>query len=163
MSLFADPYSAEKSHTLALPLDIALQHITPKPTFANPIHPFVEIPQLYASLHPDIPFELLTSLHLDGVNDLVTDNNITSLKYATNLTVLRMNCCRRVSDSGIRLLGAALELPGRLGGGEGRGMWRLRAWYLYKCRNIGDKSMSVFARWPGLLLLGEYQTSILYR
>ncbi|RXK37455.1 hypothetical protein M231_05278 [Tremella mesenterica] len=53
---------------------------------------------------------------------------------------------------------------GRRNGGtregiKGRGMWKLRAWYLPGCKGISDKSMKVFARWPGLVLLDVRDTS----
>jgi hypothetical protein len=163
LSLLTDPEEAAEDHSLALPIDITMQHLTPKPTFANPLHPFIEIPKLYAQLQPATRYQLITILHLDGVNDQVNDQNIISLKYATHLTVLRMIACRRVSDSGVRLLAAALELPGREGAETGRGMWRLRAWDLQGCKGVGDKSMPLLARWPGLLLLGAYPIITLRR
>lgn len=98
---------------------------------------------------------LLTTLTLDGIDGAVSDLTVTALKWCTHLTALWMKGCQ-VTDAGIRLLASALELPGEgTWEHEGRGMWRLRAWFLKGCTGISDRSMQAFARWPALVVLGK--------
>jgi hypothetical protein len=59
-----------------------------------------------------------------------------------------------ITDYGITLLASALELPGL------KGMCRLRAWSLLRCKGITDKSMKIFAKFPGLIMLGMSPSSI---
>jgi hypothetical protein len=150
LSTLLDPSNAEEDHSLALVTDVTLAHIKPNPLFQYPDHPLVQLPKLYNALHADAPLQLLTTLTIEG--ESVKDDAIQRLRYATHLTVLWMKGCG-VTDNGIRLLGSSLLLEGDEE--ENRGMWRLRAWYLPGCRGVGDRSMKVFARFPGLVTLGE--------
>ena len=100
---------------------------------------------------------MLTTLTLDGVDNVVTDSTVLALKWCTHLTALWMKGCQ-VSDAGVRLLASSLHLPGNARSvDEGRGMWRLRAWSLRGCMGLTDRSMRSFARWPGIVLLGDFR------
>ncbi|WVF65477.1 hypothetical protein IAT40_000205 [Kwoniella sp. CBS 6097] len=169
-----------KDFTLGVSNASVLGHLTPNPLLKHPDHPLVELPRLYQSLHPSLrcSVSLLTTLTLDGMDGVVNDQNIQSLRYCTHLTVLWMKGCR-ITDSGIRLLTSSLELPGlneptttsTEGIGEkrtatadeeikdGRGLWRLRAWSVSGCKGVGDRSMNRFARLPGLVMLDIRDTS----
>jgi hypothetical protein len=149
MSALLDPGELS-SFTLALPTNITLAHLVPNPILAEPEHPMLSLPKLYSSVRRDISF--LTTLFLNGETDTITDDTIMPLKWCTHLTVLWTRNSR-VTDAGVKLQASALELESH------RGMSRLRAWYLSGCKGISDRSMRSFARWPGLLLLGQRMTS----
>ncbi|WVR09013.1 hypothetical protein IAU60_006073 [Kwoniella sp. DSM 27419] len=143
---------------ISLPTATVLHHLAPNPLLEYPEHPLVELPKLYSTLHAVSPISLLTSLTLDGMDGVVNDYAIISLKWCTHLTALWMKGCR-VTDEGIRLLASALELPGEKPSVEGKGMWRLRSWSVAGCKGISDRSAKVFARWPGLVMLDIRDTS----
>ena len=153
-SVLADPEGTEQDMTLGLHPTTLLRQLPPNQALNPPDHPFIQLPKLYASLQPDSAFTLMTTLKLDGAATHVRDDNIMTLRYATNLTVLSIKGCDEVSDSAVRLLSSALILPGERGG-DGAGMWRLRAWFMHGCTKITDKSMRALARWPGLVALGK--------
>ena len=153
-SVLADPAGTERDLILGLYPQTTLRQLVPNPALDPPDHPFIHLPKLYATLQPESPFRLLTTISFDGASLYVADDTIMSLRYATNLTVLSMRDCKGVTDTAVRLLSSALILPGDRGG-DGQGMWRLRAWFLKGCTGIGDKSMRALARWPGLVALGE--------
>ncbi|OXG84558.1 hypothetical protein C345_04072 [Cryptococcus neoformans A2-102-5] len=146
------------SFTLALPPIPTLAHLPPNPRTPNVQHPLNYLPSLFASSLLNPTTSLLTSLTLNGMDGTVNDQNVQALRYCTHLDVLWMKGCR-ITDNGIRLLGSALELPGQKDLREGRGLWRLRAWFLGGCRNVSDRSAKVFARWPGLVALDLRNTS----
>ncbi|WVN87978.1 uncharacterized protein L203_103175 [Cryptococcus depauperatus CBS 7841] len=146
------------SFTLALPLASILWHLGFKSRMPALQHPLNELPALFKSSPFSQTTSLLTSLTLNGGTELIDDQNIQTLKYCTHLTVLRMNDCS-ITDDGIRLLRSALELPGLGNPSEGKGMWRLNAWYLRGCKGVSDKSAKVLARWPGLVAIDVRGTS----
>ncbi|KAE8543673.1 hypothetical protein D1P53_000389 [Cryptococcus gattii VGV] len=117
------------SFTLALPPISTLAHLKPNPHTPNVQHPLNYLPSLFASSLLNPTTSLLTSLTLDGMDRAVNDQNIQALRYCTHLDVLWIKGCR-ITDNGIRLLGSALDLPGQKDSKEGRGLWRLRAWFL---------------------------------
>ncbi|KIR28535.1 hypothetical protein I309_02459 [Cryptococcus deuterogattii LA55] len=117
------------SFTLALPPLSTLAHLKPNPHTPNVQHPLNYLPSLFASSLLNHTTSLLTSLTLDSMDRAVNDQNIQALRYCTHLDVLWMKGCR-ITDNGIRLLGSALDLPGQKDLKEGRGLWRLRAWFL---------------------------------
>ncbi|KIR52128.1 hypothetical protein I315_05421 [Cryptococcus gattii Ru294] len=117
------------SFTLALPPISTLAHLKPNPHKPNAQHPLNYLPSLFASSLLNPTTSLLTSLTLDGMDRAVNDQNIQALRYCTHLDVLWMKGCR-ITDNGIRLFGSALDLPGQKDLKEGRGLWRLRAWFL---------------------------------
>lgn len=154
----ADPGGAVQFnpvHTIALPPDATLAHLKPSRDRVgiDKHHPLVLAPQLFNRLHQD-KYTFLTSLKLDGVNDKISDSSIQSLRYATHLTALWMRGCRFITDDGIRMLAMSLELPDGIH--DGKGIWRLRAWWLKGSGLVTDKSMKSFIKWPGLALLGGY-------
>ncbi|KAK8844018.1 hypothetical protein IAR55_006811 [Kwoniella newhampshirensis] len=154
----SDPEDAEPSFNLAVPMSSTLPHLAPNSMSRYPEHPFVELPKLYASLQPSTLISLLTTLSLDGMDEIVNDQNVLTLKWCTHLTALWMKGSR-VTDAAIRLLASALELPGEEDPKQGRGMWRLRMWSLAGCMSVSDRSMKSIARWPGLVMLDVRDTS----
>jgi hypothetical protein len=177
-SLRDEEIDTAMDHTIALPQYNTLHFLAPnlaqeEMQYQN--HPFNFIPKLYthpalsALRHGGPSLELLTTLILGNNDGSLTDANMINLKWCQHLTALWIKGNDKISDGSIRLLASSLELPGpadedgdgEIGsraavfGGPGRGMCRLRAWYLTGCKNITDKSMSAFAKWPGLALLGE--------
>ncbi|WRT69123.1 uncharacterized protein IL334_006107 [Kwoniella shivajii] len=161
LSALLDPEGTRNDFTLSLNELTTLQFLTPNNLLKYAEHPLIELPKLYQSINLNCGISLLTTLTLDGMDGLVNDTNIQSLKWCTNLTVLWMKGCR-ITDTGIRLLTSSLKLPGSSFEGDdnvGRGLWRLRAWSLGGCRGITDKSMMIFARYPGLVLLDVRDTS----
>ncbi|OCF79146.1 hypothetical protein I204_01093 [Kwoniella mangroviensis CBS 8886] len=157
LSALLDPESTD-DFQLALPQDSMLQYLTPNNLSKYPQHPLVELPTLYKTLSPHSSVSLLTTLTLDGMDGVVTDQNIQSLKYCTNLTGLWMKACK-VTDTGIKLLTSSLQLPGDMGDESGRGLWKLRNWSLGGCRGVSDRSMKSFPRYPGLVMLDIRDTS----
>ncbi|WVQ81296.1 hypothetical protein IAT38_003419 [Cryptococcus sp. DSM 104549] len=145
---------------LALPQGGVLARLPPNPAFPSSPHPLIELPQLFlrAPAPTAMGFTLLTSLTLDGTDGSVNDTSIQSLKWCTHLAALWTTGCK-LSDAGVKLLASALELPDRARGEEGRGLWRLRAWFLGGCKRVSDRSAKSFARWPGLVLLDLRDTS----
>lgn len=133
-------------HTLGLPSNHLLQHMYQ--------HPLATLPTLQPSLNLDSAtldnpnFSFLTTLRLDTLDGPIDDRNIQSLKWCTHLTALWMNGTS-VTDYGITLLASALELPAE------KGMRRLRAWSVARCKGISDRSMKSFAKYPGLVMLGK--------
>ena len=155
-------------HVIALHQCSTLFYLATNIHLAEPEHPFVSLPKLYKQLHHHAwggpPLSFLTTLTLEPVDGAVTDETILNLRWCTHLTLLWMKGCN-VTDGGVRLLASSLELPGiegttgdgdneMTGAGRGRGMWRLRAWFLPGCKGVTDRSMRSFARWPGLVVLG---------
>ncbi|WWC98044.1 hypothetical protein V866_004933 [Kwoniella sp. B9012] len=157
LSALLDPQSTDNVQ-LALPQDSILQYLTPNDLSKYPQHPLVELPSLYTTINPHPSVSLLTTLTLDGMDGVVTDQNIQSLKYCTNLTGLWMKACK-VTDTGIKLLTSSLQLPGDKDDEAGRGLWKLRNWSLGGCRGVSDRSMKSFARYPGLVMLDIRDTS----
>ncbi|WVW79419.1 hypothetical protein I302_101388 [Kwoniella bestiolae CBS 10118] len=157
LSALLDPESTG-DFQLSLPQESVLQYLTPNNLSKYPLHPLVELPILYRTLNPNAGVSLLTTLTLDGMDGIVTDQNIQALKYCTSLTGLWMKACK-VSDNGVRLLTSSLLLPGERGDKEGRGLWRLRSWSLGGCRGVSDRSMRSFGRYPGLVMLDVRDTS----
>ncbi|GMK55628.1 hypothetical protein CspeluHIS016_0206840 [Cutaneotrichosporon spelunceum] len=140
------------SHTIALPPANTVHNLgTSRTRLEDRNHPLVEIPRIFKELHPD-KFALLTTLTLDNTVD---DAGLQALRWADHLTVLWIRK-GMISDDGIRMLAASLELPNWE---DGRGCWRLRALYLPGCRLVGDRSMKALARWPGLSVLDVRDTS----
>ena len=90
---------------------------------------------------------------MDASEGVINDRNIQSLKWCTHLTALWM-LGTSVTDYGITLLASALELPG------GKGMCRLRAWSVARSKGVTDKSMKAFAKFPGLVMLGNFPHSV---
>lgn len=154
----ADPEGvrdSSPSHTLALPpLYSLLQMPRNQLLVGDEDYPLTAVPKLYAALHPTPRLGLLTTLTLTGMDGIVNDATVQNLKWLTHLSVLWMRGCTRVTDEGIKQLTWSLVLPGVGDENEGRGMWRLRAWYLPGCTAVSDKAMASFAKWPGLSLLG---------
>ncbi|WWD21327.1 hypothetical protein CI109_105811 [Kwoniella shandongensis] len=157
-SALSDPEETNSTFDLAISMWSILAHLAPNPISKHPEHPFVELPKLYATLQPSSPISFLTTLSLDGMDEVVNDQNVLALRWCTHLTALWMKGAR-VSDASIRLLASALELPGDEDPKEGRGMWRLRAWSLNGCKGVSDRSMKSLARWPGLVMLDVRETS----
>lgn len=124
-------------HTLGLPSAHLLRHMYE--------HPLTVLPTLPGH---SSQYRFLTTLRLDVSDGMIDDSNIVNLKWCTHLTALWTTSCS-ITDYGIALLASALELPGR------KGMCRLRAWSLARCRGITDKSMRSLARFPGLVMLGQ--------
>lgn len=162
-----DPEGCTPHHTLDIPTPNLLHHLPYDADRPQPDHPFVAIPKLYAEIQSyghgsSSRYSLLTTLVLDGSDTVIDDNAIMALRWCTHLSVLWTTKCD-ITDAGIRLLTSALELPGPAGEGrsspesqgKGKGMWRLRGWFLTGCRGVSDRSMRSFARWPGLNVLGE--------
>jgi hypothetical protein len=121
-----------------------------------PGHPVTLLPTIALDIGKDLgglsgitTFRFLTTISLDVSDGQIDDRSIQSLRWCTHLTGLWMQGCS-VSDYGITLLASALELPGL------KGMCRLRAWSLIRCKGITDKSMKAFAKFPGLIMLGMY-------
>ncbi|BEJ15838.1 hypothetical protein CspHIS471_0504430 [Cutaneotrichosporon sp. HIS471] len=140
------------SHTIALPAANTVHNLATSTTrLEDREHPLLEIPRIFKELNPD-KFRLLTTLTLDYSVD---DAGLQALRWADHLTVLWIRQ-GVISDDGIRMLAASLELPDW---GEGRGCWRLRALYLPGCRRVGDRSMKSLARWPGLSVIDVRDTS----
>lgn len=146
------------THTIALPTEATLAHLPLSNTRTEDReHPLVELPKMFRAVNEG-RFAFMTTLTLDGA--AVDDRSVQALRWCTHLTALWMRN-GRVSDDGVRMLSMALELPGNTeegvegGGGEGKGMWRLRALYLSGNHGVGDRSMRAFARWPGLSVLGK--------
>ncbi|WOO84886.1 uncharacterized protein LOC62_06G008397 [Vanrija pseudolonga] len=160
----ADPEGARDaapSHTLALPpLYSLLQMPRNELLVGDEDYPLTAVPKLYASLHPQPSVRFLTTLTLTGMDGIVNDATVQSLKWLTHLTVLWMRGCTRVTDEGIKQLTWSLVLPGVGDESEGRGLWRLRAWYLPGCTGVSDRAMASFAKWPGLSLLDVRNTSV---
>lgn len=151
-----DPEGTAQHHTLALSTDAVLPALGRKPTSPEDALPFLELPRMFRQM-PHDGFCMLTTLSLSSINRVVNDSTIQALRACTHLDVLWTRGCH-FTDDGIRLLASSLQLPGAEGG-EGRGMWRLRAWYLTGCKGVGDKAMRSLARWPGLTLLDLRETS----
>ncbi len=141
---FTNPEETEKDCTVDLPSVVTVTTLSPNP-LTNYEHPLVLIPRLFSS--PSL--SLLTTLTIGGVDDALSDANILSLRWCIQLTCLWTKGCRQLTDSGIRLLASSLELE------EKRGPCRLRGWWLHGCGKVSDRSMRSFARWPGLVVLGE--------
>ena len=177
-------------HVLSLPIDRTLQTIPPQAGSSTSSHPLVELPKIFDDHHKAkatnedsqaspitspslssissrsaIRFQLLTTLHIDGISGNVDDISLQNLKWCTHLTALWTRKCN-ITDYGVRLLASSLELPGPIihastssqsssVSAEGRGLRRLRAWFLPGCYKVTDKSLKSFARWPGLVLLGR--------
>ncbi|KAL7421123.1 hypothetical protein Q5752_004008 [Cryptotrichosporon argae] len=146
----ADPCSA-LDFSLALPASASLPWLAPRRAYE---HPLTLLPKLFSSMYP--AFDFLTTLSLSCSDSAVNDTSIQALAGCTHLTALWTRSSR-LTDAGIRLLAAALDLPGPAG--AGRGMRRLRAWYLAGSRGVTDKSMRSFARYPGLVVLDVRDTS----
>jgi hypothetical protein len=137
-------------HILGLPCVHLLQRLQG--------HPITLLPTLNTrdptGLVAPSKFSFLTTISLNVSDGPIDDQNIQGLRWCTHLTALWMQGCG-VSDYGITLLASALELPGS------KGMCRLRAWSLLRCKGITDKSMKAFAKFPGLIMLGtilEYKS-----
>lgn len=130
--------------TLALSILPTLYHLSPQ-------HPLCQIPSL-SNVHQNA-WDFLTTLSLDGIDDLVNDTTIQSVRHCVHLTVLRTRGCK-ITDTSVRLLAGALDLPHR------RGMCHLRAWFMPGCRSISDGSMRSLARWPGLVAIDLRDTSV---
>jgi hypothetical protein len=141
------------AHTIALPPSDTRTHLPPsrhRPGLDG-VHPLAAAPPLFGRVVGD-KFALITTLQLDSAVD---NASVMALRYAPHLTVLWTRRCHGLSDDGVRMLAASLVPP--LGSADAQGLWRLRAWYLAGCKQVGDGSMKSFARWPGLVLLGEGQ------
>ncbi len=151
-----DPEGAAKwspTHTLALPAANTVRNLATSTTRTEDAdHPLVELPRIFKSLNPD-GYSLLTTLTLDHSVD---DAGLQNLRWADHLTVLWIRD-GVISDDGLRMLSASLELPDDFE--DGRGCWRLRALYLPGCRRVGDRSMRALARWPGLSVVDVRDTS----
>ena len=150
-----DPEGTAQHHTLALPTDTLLPALGRTPKSVEDVLPFLELPRMFRQM-PHDRYCMLTTLSLSSVDKVVNDTTIQALRACTHLDVLWTRGCH-FTDDGVKLLASSLQLPGE-DGGEGRGMWRLRAWYLTGCKGVGDKSMRSFARWPGLTLLGQFES-----
>lgn len=123
-------------HVLGLPSAHLLQHMYD--------HPLTVLPTVPT---PSSAYRFLTTLKLGASDGEINDQNVVNLKWCTHLTALWTTNCS-ISDYGIALLASALELPGK------KGMYKLRAWSVARCKAITDKSMRSFARFPGLVMLG---------
>ena len=157
-------------HILPVRMDNTLHCLAPQQREGS-VHPLVEIPKAFEEYHrtrlhaPGLslpPLQLLTTLHIDGMQGTIDDTNLQNLKWCTHLTVLWTKKCE-ISDYGVRLLASSLQLPGPCNAPErgvdpGRGPRRLRAWFMSGCKKITDASLRTFARWPGLVLLGELRS-----
>ncbi|ORY33070.1 hypothetical protein BCR39DRAFT_586635 [Naematelia encephala] len=151
-----DSDGTARHHTLALSVPVLLLHLVPGVYSNNDEHPLLAIPKLYATLNPQSSMTMLTTITLsDDVS--VTDTSIQSIKYATHLTCLWINRCK-ITDPGIRLLASCLTLSEDEG--ARMGPWRLRVLGVNGCKGVTDRSMQVFARWPGLSLIDVRDTSV---
>ena len=133
-------------HTLGLPSAHLLQHMQGHPIT---LLPTLELQRDLGGLSAPSNFQFLTTISLNVSDGPIDDQNIQGLRWCTHLTGLWMHGCG-VSDYGITLLASALELPGM------KGLCRLRAWSLVRCKGITDKSMKAFAKFPGLVMLGTF-------
>jgi hypothetical protein len=149
-----DGEGTQADHLIGLPLDNTLQHLKPDEN-ANEVdeHPLIHLPELWNRLNPTSSYSLLTTLTLDGVNNMVNDTNLLHLRYCTHLTLLWTRGCK-ITDLGVRLLASALDLP------ERKGLCRLRGWFMPGCTGVSDRSIRSLARWPGLCALDTRGTSV---
>ena len=159
-SALLDPDSedTQADHVVGLPLDNTLHHLKPdehaqEAGIELDEHPLTQLPKLWKSLNSTTSYALLTTLTLDGVNDIVNDTTLLHLRYCTHLTLLWTRGCK-ITDLGVRLLASALDLPGR------KGLCRLRGWFMPGCTDVSDRSMRSLARWPGLCALDVRGTSV---
>jgi hypothetical protein len=136
--------SEAEDHTLGLPSVHLLSHMQGHPMTLLPVQ---DISDDFRTLSMPTNFRFLTTLTLDVSDGQIDDRSVQSLRWCTHLTVLWMRGLA-ITDYGITLLASALELPGL------KGMCRLRAWSLLRCKGITDKSMKTFAKFPGLIMLG---------
>jgi hypothetical protein len=136
--------SETPDRTLGLPSTHLLSHMQGHPITTLPVY---EIEPDLLSLSAPTDFRFLTTLTLDVSDGQIDDRMAQSLRWCTHLTALWMRGLS-ITDYGITLLASALELPGH------KGLCRLRAWSLLRCKGITDKSLKTFAKFPGLIMLG---------
>ena len=146
--------STEPSHTLCLPSGTLLHFFRPEATLhvGQPEHPLIVLPKLYREMRPG-SLAFMTTLTLDGIDGVVTDQSVLALKYCSHLTALHMRGCR-ITDTPLHLLASALDLETK------QGMCRLRAWYLPGCKGVTDKSMRSLSRYPALCVVDVRGTSV---